>query len=278
VEVENQRKQEAADSSGECRGRLVGISAPRPVAVLLALVAGIVDSTTFMALFGLFVAQVTGSFVTLGVHIVTLDKTSLVSLVAIPFFFMGAVVAAMIATAQAPAPRAFATALAIEAALLGAFAAVGLTTAQPASADALPPALMGILGLAAMGVQSATARLMLDGVASTNVMTTNTTQLAIDVTQWLIASWHAARLPHETTARAMRTAAGAGIVRVAPTMAGFFAGTLAGAVGFVYLGFWFLLAAIAVLIGLIDWALRQHAIGHNKGEARPVEPEKYLAA
>jgi hypothetical protein len=30
---------------------------------------------------------------------------------------------------------------------------------------------------------------------------------------------------------------------------------LAGAAGFVYLGFWFLPAPIAVLIGLIGWAL-----------------------
>jgi uncharacterized membrane protein YoaK (UPF0700 family) len=256
VEIESRGKQEAAEISGECRGRVFGIDSPRPVAVLLALVAGVVDSTTFLALFGLFVAQVTGSFVTLGVHVVTLDKASLVSLVAIPFFFMGGAVVAMIAAAQASAPHAFATALAIEAALLGAFAAVGVATAPPVGPNTPAPALMGILGLAAMGVQSATARLMLDGVASTNVMTTNTTQLAIDMTQWLIAGRRVARSPHETTARAMCTAAGARIARLAPTMAGFFAGTLAGAVGFVHLGFWIVPAAIAVLIGLITWALR----------------------
>jgi hypothetical protein len=111
--VENE-SQDASEGGGECRRGIVGITAPRPVAVLLALVAGIVDSTTFIALFGLFVAQVTGSFVTLGVHIVTLDKTSLVSLVAIPFFFIGGVITAMIAAAQAFALRAFATALMIE--------------------------------------------------------------------------------------------------------------------------------------------------------------------
>jgi uncharacterized membrane protein YoaK (UPF0700 family) len=114
---------------------------------------------------------------------------------------------------------------------------------------------MGILGLAAMGVQSATVRLMLNDVASTNVMTTNTTQLAIDMTQWSIASWRGASSPHKASSRAMRAAAGARIARLAPTMAGFLVGTLAGAAGFVYLGFWFLPAPIAVLIGLIGWAL-----------------------
>jgi hypothetical protein len=96
---------------------------------------------------------------------------------------------------------------------------------------------------------------MFDGVASTNVMTINTTQLAIDVTQWLIAGWRAARFPHETTAPAMRASARARIARLAPIMAGFFAGTLVGAVGFVHLGFWFLPVPIAALIGLIGWAL-----------------------
>ena len=118
MENEAQTKRGASESRREFRGRLVGIKPPWPVAVLLAVVAGVVDSTTFMALFGLFVAQVTGSFVTLGVHIVTLDKTSLVSLVAIPFFFIGGVVVAMVAAAQASAARGFATALAIEAAML----------------------------------------------------------------------------------------------------------------------------------------------------------------
>ena len=36
---------------------------PRPVPPLLSFVAGYVDSITFLALFGFFAAQVTGSFV-----------------------------------------------------------------------------------------------------------------------------------------------------------------------------------------------------------------------
>jgi 23S rRNA-/tRNA-specific pseudouridylate synthase len=43
-----------------------------------------------------------------------------------------------------------------------------------------------------MGLQSAIVRLALHGYASTNVMTTNTTQLAIDVTQTAM-TWRASR-------------------------------------------------------------------------------------
>jgi hypothetical protein len=45
----------------------------------------------------------------------------------------------------------------------------------------------GLFGLSAMGVQSAFVRLLMRGAPSTNVMTTNTTQVAIDATEILLA-------------------------------------------------------------------------------------------
>ena len=46
---------------------------PRTVPFLLSFVAGYVDSYTYLALFGLFAAQVTGSFVIAGAEFVTRD-------------------------------------------------------------------------------------------------------------------------------------------------------------------------------------------------------------
>ena len=46
---------------------------PRTVPFLLSFVAGYVDSYTYLALFGLFAAQVTGSFVIAGAELVTHD-------------------------------------------------------------------------------------------------------------------------------------------------------------------------------------------------------------
>lgn len=47
----------------------------------------------------------------------------------------------------------------------------------------MPVVVASMFGLAAMGVQSAAVRLLMRGVASTNLMTTNTSQIPIDATQ-----------------------------------------------------------------------------------------------
>jgi uncharacterized membrane protein YoaK (UPF0700 family) len=64
------------------------IAVPRLVAGLLAFVAGVVDACSVFALFGLFVAQVTGSFVLIGVQIVNADIVNLIRTLAIPVFFL----------------------------------------------------------------------------------------------------------------------------------------------------------------------------------------------
>jgi uncharacterized membrane protein YoaK (UPF0700 family) len=225
---------------------------PRPVPALLAFVAGAVDGCTFLALFGLFVAQLTGSFVTIGVQVVKREPTAVIYLLALPVFFVAGVAIVLLSRLLAKAGlarRGLAVALAIEAALLAGLLAAGLATAPFADANAPSAILASALGLAAMGVQSAAIKLMLPGVASTNVMTVNTTQLAIDVAQWLLAA-------RDTAAAEARAAAARRVAALAPVMAGFFAGTVLGALGFVEAGFWSLLPLVVVVAALALWALR----------------------
>src|SRR5262249_32831447 len=59
---------------------------PRWVPALLSFVAGYVDIYTFLALFGLFVAQETGSFVTAGAELVTHDTGIIGKAIAIVAF------------------------------------------------------------------------------------------------------------------------------------------------------------------------------------------------
>jgi uncharacterized membrane protein YoaK (UPF0700 family) len=228
----------------------------RVVPALLAFVAGAVDAVTVLALFGLFVAQVTGSFVTVGVEIVTHDPTALIRIVAIPVFFIAGASMVFLVEARARSRGTLAVCLGIEAALLTGLMLTGLAGAPFASANAPAAILAAVFGLLAMGVQSASVRLLLHGIASTNVMTTNTTLFAIDVAEWVIARRHA-RTSDNAETQKRRTQTARRVAALAPIMAGFLVGSLCGAVGFVVLGFWCLAAAIALLLGLIGWARRQ---------------------
>jgi uncharacterized membrane protein YoaK (UPF0700 family) len=46
------------------------IAVPWPIPVVLSIVAGYVDSCTYLGLFGVFVAQLTGSFVLAGMQFI----------------------------------------------------------------------------------------------------------------------------------------------------------------------------------------------------------------
>src|SRR5882757_8718586 len=131
------------------------VDVPRAVPPLLSIVAGYVDSCTFLALFGLFVAQVTGSFVVAGAQLVTRDPEVLVKVLAIPMFFLAAVATTVLANLAARGGRSpLGAALALECALLAGFLATLYAGYPFANANALPALLASLLGISAMGVQS----------------------------------------------------------------------------------------------------------------------------
>ncbi|HXP72859.1 MAG TPA: DUF1275 family protein, partial [Stellaceae bacterium] len=68
------------------------IAVPRPIPVLLSVIAGYVDSCTYLGLFGVFVAQATGSFVIAGTEIVKSEPGALAKMLAIPSFFLAGMV------------------------------------------------------------------------------------------------------------------------------------------------------------------------------------------
>ena len=157
--------------------------------VVLGFVAGYVDGCTFVALFGLFVAQVTGSFVIAGAAMLMHEHGALIKALAIPVFLLGAVVAtAVVSFARHAGWRASPIVLGLLESLLLAGLLVTMLVAPNMNDPDQPAALVaGMFGLCAMGVQSAFVRMLMAGTPSTNVMTTNTTQLAIDATEMLLA-------------------------------------------------------------------------------------------
>ena len=163
------------------------VSMPRWVPALLSFVAGYVDSYTFLALFGLFVAQVTGSFVTAGAELVTHDIGVAGKVIAIlAFLFAAALTAGLIGFVRDQGRDALPWMLAFETLLLAVFSFLMLGGPPIAGADDWHGILAGLLGAMAMGTQSVTVRLLMRGIPQTNVMTGNMTQLGIETTELLL--------------------------------------------------------------------------------------------
>jgi uncharacterized membrane protein YoaK (UPF0700 family) len=227
----------------------------RTLAYALSFVAGYVDACTFLALFGLFVAQVTGSFVIAGTEPVVHETGFLIKALAIPVFIIaGAATTILVSVTRGRGRVAWAWVLGLELVLLTAFLWIGLTISPFSGADQPAALLAGLCALAAMGVQSAGVRLLQQGAPSTNVMTTNTTQFSIDATQLLLARVRtkAADQPRSDGEIAKLRQRFAATARV---MVGFFVGVMLGAVAYRELGLVCLVPIIVILLGLLVAAL-----------------------
>jgi uncharacterized membrane protein YoaK (UPF0700 family) len=227
----------------------------RTVPVVLGFAAGYVDGCTFVTLFGLFVAQVTGSFVIAGATLVVREYGALIKVLAIPvFLFGGAVATALVSVARHAGWRASTFVLGLESLLLAGQLVTLLIVPSLKDPDQATALAAGLFGLSAMGVQSAFVRLLMRGTPSTNVMTTNTTQVAIDATEILLA-----RLWTSSAGSPTRTDIGHARKRLAetvPIMLAFLGGTIAGAAAGQGVGVVCLVLPVAMLAGLTMLAPR----------------------
>jgi uncharacterized membrane protein YoaK (UPF0700 family) len=220
---------------------------PRPVPALLGFVAGFVDICAYFALFGIFVAQLTGSFVLAGARMVSGER-ELMTLAAIPAFFLAGCAATALAVACAPGRRPLPWVMGLECLLLTAMLAMMLAEAPLRNVDTPAVIVAALLGIAAMGVQSASVRLFMKGAPSTNVMTTNTTQIAIDATIVLLA---ACRCGDPTQAQQSRER----LADYGLPMAGFILGTALEALCFKLAGFIALGVPLAMAYALFAWTI-----------------------
>lgn len=229
---------------------------PRVIPPLLSFVAGYVDSVTFLALFGFFAAQVTGSFIVAGSEIVHDERGLAAKLMAIPAFMLGVAVAALLIIAlRGSRYPALTIAFLLELALLAAFAGMMFAGWPITDPDAWSGIAAGLLAAAAMGVQSALVRLLLRGVPQTNVMTGNTTQLAIDATEVFYAWMRPQSLRRDPDLAAQVAEARKRVGVIFFVLAGFLIGALAGALAYAYAGPWSVGAAIAIVGLLIGWSI-----------------------
>ena len=212
-------------------------------AVLLAFTSGYVDTLTFVALFGLFSAHITGNFVLIASSIVEFRLGLWMKLLAVPVFVMAAVGTRMfIIRRERHSREAAAHVLFAQAALLFLFMMAGTQYAPFPHHNSPSAILTGLLAVAAMAIQNTAARTFFSDMPPTTVMTGNLIQVIVDIVD--IAHAH-------TGVEAKR----ARLARLAPMLLAFIVGTLGGALAYVWVGYWAAAVPI-VVIGAASLTIR----------------------
>lgn len=211
---------------------------------VLSVTAGSVDVIGFLSLGGLLTAHITGNLAILAAHYVTGRFGELGPPPSVPVFMSVLGVGAL--TFGPPEKlRTFRRALPVlHAFLLAVFLGIGVWLGPLNNADSGPAVFVGMLGVSAMATQNALVRLVLPGSPTTAVMTTNTTQLTID-----LATLIRKRATAEELAKARKRASA-----TFPVVFGFIAGCAAGALLYTRLGFSafalpLILAIVAIPLG-----------------------------
>lgn len=212
---------------------------------VLSTTAGAVDVISFLALGGLFTAHVTGNVVIVAAHYVTGGFSQIGPLLAVPVFMvvMGLVTLASTAIART-GTMPLRPLLLLQTALLAGFLALGVGFGRFPDADSSMAVIAGMLGVAAMATQNVLVKLALKGAPSTAVMTTNITQLTVD-----LATLARGRGNADELAKARRRAR-----MTFPCIVGFIGGCAVGAAlevkfGFSALALPVVLSALAVPLG-----------------------------
>ena len=224
---------------------------------LLSATAGYVDTLSFVALFGLFTAHVTGNFVLIGAGVAGYGQGVFLKLMAFPAFIFGVVLSSLIIRGRHPETpmRGACVLYAVQAVLLLAFCLAGVNLSSHFNASSWSVVVCGMIGAGAMGVQNAHSRLIARPGVPNTVMTGNVTQVILDVLD-LLSPRCAADV--KATARTR-------VVKMLPAIVAFALGAIAGALAYRSYGFWALLLPVAGLV----W-LTTHAWTHRDAVAKLV--------
>jgi uncharacterized membrane protein YoaK (UPF0700 family) len=215
---------------------------------VLSMTAGAVDVIGFLGLGGLFTAHITGNVVIVAAHYATGGFSQVGPLLAVPIFMavMGLVTLASGALAQ-PGSTPLRPLLWLQTALLAGFLGIGVGFGRFSDADNSIAILAGMFGVAAMATQNVLVKLALKDTPSTAVMTTNITQLTLDLSMLARSRGDGDELA-KVQRRARMTFA---------CVIGFVAGCACGAALEVKFGLWALalpvvLSALAVPVGRVE--------------------------
>ncbi|MCG5078195.1 YoaK family protein [Paraburkholderia tagetis] len=209
---------------------------------ILAAIAGYVDTLSFVALFGLFTAHVTGNFVLIGAGVAGFGQGVMLKLIVFPAFVCGVVLSSLLVRSlSGQHARQGARLLhAVQAVLMFGYCLAGIWATPVSTPDSLPAIVAGVVGAFAMGIQNAHPKLINRPGVPNTVMTGNVTQAILDVVDMLSAG----------TDESVRATARARFAKMMPAIVAFAIGAMAGALGYRYVGFWALLAPACALVVL----------------------------
>jgi len=148
---------------------------------ILSTTAGAVDVIGFLALGGLFAAHITGNLAIVAAHFTTGRFGQIGPILAVPVFIVVLGVVVLLFGEIENEDRSRRALLVLHAALLSSCLGFGLSFGPFSNSDSPMAVLVGMLAVAAMATQSAVAKVALVKAPSTVAMTTNTTQLVIDL-------------------------------------------------------------------------------------------------
>jgi uncharacterized membrane protein YoaK (UPF0700 family) len=249
-------------------GLVAGVRSGWLLPAVLSTVAGAVDAIGFLALGGLFTAHITGNVVIVAAHYVTGAFAEVSPLLSVPVFVAVLGLVTLVAAAfDKVGYRPRRELLVLHAALLASCLGLGVGFGPFGDVDSPMAVLVGMLAVAAMATQNALARLALPGAPSTAVMTTNITQLTID----LVTVASICEQPADM-GRARRRA---GVTL--PCVVGFVVGCAAGAALELHWGLWALSLPVALAVAAAPLSeLRPEALTTGQQISHPVDDGKKL--
>jgi uncharacterized membrane protein YoaK (UPF0700 family) len=148
---------------------------------ILSTTAGAVDVIGFLVFGGLFTAHITGNLAIVAAHFTTGRFGQVGPILAVPVFIAVLGVVVLVLGGLDGSSNSRRTLLLLHATLLAGCLGLGLGFGPFANADSPMAVLVGMIAVGAMATQSAMAKLALVKAPSTVAMTTNTTQLVIDL-------------------------------------------------------------------------------------------------
>lgn len=214
------------------------------VAALLSFNGGFVDAAGFLGLHGLFVAHVTGNFVTLGAALVQGGHGIIGKILALPEF-VGVIALARLfgAMQRAHGLPAMTPLLISKIVLLVLFFLLAVSCGPFPDGDSPLALLTGFAGVAAMAMQNAVQRVHMSSLPPSTMMTGSTVQVTIDAVDLLTGE-----NPGE------RSKVRARFNRLVTAILFFALGCAVSAFLFFHVGFWCLI--VSVIVGSLAAAIQ----------------------